>query len=346
MAKSVAEVPLREALESTGTPRKMWRDLLEAGLMDPARRGSQNTWVVTSQQYQRLESVARARKRIDGRFTLGKLAFELADEGCRWVPTELVQKEITIRIDSLFGFWRRWLQRYLGLPPRFDHVIEPEIMEAAKKFALRATRKMPKRYRFTAYDAVYVFLAMSLKMMYLKRSNPLDYARILKELVYHTGAVDHLDKGHIGFSFQEAQQLANQIASSLIGLSTVLSFNKSVNILFTARSKSILDADFWKAFDAGRRVSSVVWEAYDELRQFVKLDQFSEPQRAKIRPLIIGMILAFQAHPPKESGLILELLSGDERTLKQILGQLIEAARHFLTLQPLLATVPRRQHVA
>jgi hypothetical protein len=339
------EVPLQEARRSTRTTVKLWRDLIEVRLMKPARRGGRNGFVITGDQFDHLKAIASARSQIDGRFTLGKLAFELADGGCRWVPTELVQKEVRGRVDSLLGFWRRWIQRYLGLPPQLHKITEPKIMEAAKKFALRATRKMPKRYRSSAYDAAFVLLAIFLKMMYLRKSNPMEHVRILKELVLQTGAVDLPDKGHIGFSFQGAQQLANQFASTLPGLSAVLTFDKSVNILFKAGLKPIPDDEFWKAFDAGRRADTMFWEAYDDLRQIVKLDRFSDEQRVTLRPLFIGTILALQAHPPKDVGMLEELLSGDDHGFKQLLRNQVEAVRQFLKLQPLLAAAREKKHV-
>lgn len=346
MEKTAAEVRLSEALRTTKTGPKMWRDLIEAKLMEPARRGSQNAYVITGEQYERLKSIAWARQRIEGRFTLGKLAFTLADEGHRWVPAALVQKEITARVESYFGATRRAFQRYFGLSPQIDRVTESDIYKATEKFAKKVTKKTPARYKPAAFGACYLFLALFLKMMYLKKVNPLDEARGIKELVLQTGAVEHPTKGHVGFSFDAAMRLATQFAATLTGLSAVLSFNGSVNILFNPKSVGRSDADFWRAFDAGERASAIIWNHYDDLRRDVKLQQFSLEDRAKLRALPIAVMIAFQARPPRDAEFLNEMLSGSDQKLEDILRKLLEGIRVFMKLQPLLAAVREKKNVA
>src|SRR5580692_2598497 len=264
-----SEVPLREALHSTETPDKMWRDLLEVGLVQPAYRGDDNVYVIPRDEFEHLKAIASARKQIEGRLTLGKLAFALVDNRQRWVPVILLQNELKLRVGSFLGLVRRGLQRWLGLSPRIGCVTEQQIYPAAKKLSLRLTKKMPLTKRVVAFSACYLFLTLILKMMYLRKPNPLDHAGTMKQLLVQTGTMEHQDRGHIGFSFDRAAQLASQFASTLSGMWQVLSLDDSINILSTS-THCLNDTDFWRAYDAAGLVERAFFDTYADIRPDLK----------------------------------------------------------------------------
>jgi hypothetical protein len=338
-------MPLREALSTTGLGTKGWRDLIEAKLVDGARRDeSSKSYVITRAHVIRLEEIAAARRVIRGRFTLGKLGFALALRGHRWVPVSLLQSELQREVDNYFGLVRRALQRATGLSPRPGTVTENQVYNGAKKLARRLTKRLPQSRRNTAFSACYLFLALSLKMLYLKRPNPLDHAGTMKELLLHTGSVEHKDKGHVGFSFDEARDLASIFAGTLSKLDQVLTLYSSTNILCTSISR-VSDDEFWKAFDAANLVETVVIGAYKELRRMIKLPPLSIRIRRKMFPLLLATLIAYQVNPPQDRRLLDELLQGSGQGLRSITTGLLELVRNFLKLQPLLVAARSKTNV-
>jgi hypothetical protein len=340
MPKAAADVPLDHALEQTKTKRKMWRDLVEAKVQDPARRAGKK-YVISGQQYDRLKRIHAIRSRVDGRVTIGKITFELAIDGDRSVPVSLLRKELQKRVDSYLGFVRRTCQRHFGLSPKISHVTESEVYAAAKKFANRLTKRMPLGKRVAAFPACWLFMSMFLRMMYLRKPNPLDHVRGIKELLILTGSIDHPTKGHVGFPFSKAVELARQFAATLSGLWLVFSLDKSVNILYKAPHDGTED-DFWKAFNATENVRAALWGFYGELGRDIKLPSFTALERAKLDPLILATIIAYQTNPPKDAEFLNEILAGSDRKLRGLLSQLLVAVRAFLRLQPLLEPFRRK----
>jgi hypothetical protein len=294
--------------------------------------------VISDEQYNRLKLISLARHEIDGRFTLGKLSFVLADRSEQWVPVALLQSELKSRVTGYLGFVRRTLQRELGLSPRIAGVSEQQVYTAAKKLSLRLTKKASHRKRIVAFSACYLFTTLILKMMYLRNPNPLDHAGTMKELLLHTGAVRHRDKGHIGFSFDQASQLANRFASTLSGLWLALSLDNSVNIL-SASTHRVSDADFWMAIDAADLVERAFLDAYADVRHDLKLPRIANDVREKLRPLILATLIAYRANPPRDHELLDELFRRSDKTFRGLLSGLVLAIRAFLMLQPLLDAV-------
>jgi hypothetical protein len=326
MPKTLQDVLLRDALRSTGTSAKAWRDLIEAKLLDPAHRNETvKNYVISGEQYHRLKLISLARHEIDGRFTLGKLSFVLADRSQHWVPVVLLQNELRRKVSSYLGFVRRTLQRELGLSPQIAGVSEQQIYTAAKKLSRRLTKKVPQRKQIVAFSACYLFTTLILKMMYLRNPNPLNHAGTMKELLLHTGAVRHRDKGHIGFSFDQASQLANRFASTLSGLWLALSLDDSINIL-SASMHRVSDTDFRLALNA-------------DIRHDLKLPPIANDVREKVRPLILATLIAYRAKPPRDHELLDELFRCSDKTFRRLLSGFIVAIRVFLKLQPLLDAV-------
>jgi hypothetical protein len=338
------EVPLREALHSTKTHEKMWRDLIEVGLMKPAYRGDQNAYVISLDEFERLKLIEAVRRRIEGRFTLGKLGFVLAESGQRWVPVLLMQNELKRRIQSWLGFVRRALQRHLGLSPRIGHVQEKHIYPAARKLSLRLTKKLPLKRRILAFSACYLFLTLILKMMYLRKPNPLDHAGTMRQLVVQTATMEHKDRGHIGTSFDEAARLANLFASTLRELWLVLSLDDSINILATSTHR-VSDEDFWRAYDAVSLVESAFLDTYSDIRDDLKLPALSLDLRKLQRTHFLASLVAFTANPPRDREMLDELLGGSDQRLRAILSQLVTAIRIFLKAQQLLQAERRKANV-
>jgi hypothetical protein len=338
------EVPLSEALRATKTHDKMWRDLLEAGFVKRAYRGQGNAYVITAAEYERLKAIAATRKQIEGRFTLGKLAMALAADRQRWVPVTLLQNELQRQVSNFLGLARRTLQRSLGLSPRIGYVTEPQIATASTKLSLRLTKKMPLAKRLVAFSAIYIFSAMILKMMYLRKANPLDYAGTIKQLLIQTGTMEHKDRGHIGFSFDRAAQLANQFASTLTSLWQVLTLDDSINILSTSTHR-LNDKDFWRAYDAADLVGRAFFDVYADIRPDLRLPLLTDDVRLKLKPYILATLFAYTANPPRDRALLDELLRGSDETLRAILSQLLVAVRTFLKAQQLLNAEKRESRV-
>lgn len=328
-------VLLRDALRATDTQDKRWRDLLEAGLVQPAYRGERGLYVVPRDEYENLRAIASASKQIEGRFTLGKLAFALADNNQRWVPVTLLQNELRRQVGNFLGLVRRALQRWIGLSPRIGAVTEPQIYAAAKKLSLRLTKKMPLTKRVVAFSACYLFLTLILKMMYLRKPNPLDHAGTMKQLLIQTGTMEHKDRGHIGFSFGQATQLANQFASTLSGLWEVVSLDDSINILSTSTHR-VNGEEFWRAYDAAAVVERAFYDTYADIRPDLKLPQLTQDIKTKLKPYLLATLVAFTANPPRDPTLLDELLSGSDEKLRALLSQLLVAIRTFLKAQQLL----------
>jgi hypothetical protein len=330
-----SEVPLREALHSTKTHDKTWRDLLEVGLVKPAYRAADNVYVIPREEFEHLKAIASARREIEGRFTLGKLAFALVDNRQRWVPVALLQNELKLRVENFLGLSRRTLQRWLGLSPRIGHVTEQQVYSASKKLSQRLTKKMPAKKRVVAFSACYLFITLILKMMYLPKPNPLDHAGTMKQLLIQTGTMEHKDRGHIGFSFDRAAQLANQFASTLSGLWQVLSLDDSINFLSTSTHR-LNDEDFWRAYDAAALLERAFFDTYADIRPDLKLPPLTDDVKAKLKPYILATVVAYTANPPPDRALLDELLSGSDEKLRGVFSLFPVAIRTFLKAQQLL----------
>lgn len=172
-------------------------------------------------------------------------------------------------------------------------------------------------------------------MMYLRKPNPLDHAGTMKQLLIQTGSMEHKERGHIGFSFDRAAQLANQFAATLSGMWQVLSVDDSINILST--STHLLNGeDFWRAYDAAGLVGRAFFDTYADIRPDLKLPLLANDVRAKLKPYILATLVAYTANPPPDHALLDELLRGSDEKLREVLTSLPVAIRTFLKAQQLL----------
>lgn len=339
------EIPLKRALRRTKTKPKMWRDLLEAGFLTPAySAGSPRRYVISEDQYERLRLIERARRKIHGRFTLGKLGFELATAGSDFVPVKVLRKESLKRIDGYLGLVKRTAQRYTGLSPKVNSVTDSAVFAAAKRLAKRLTRKLPPLKQVAAYSVCYLVASLVLRVMYVRKASPLQHVHGIKEQIIHYMTADSPDRGHVGLSYEKVREIASMLAGSLDAIRGVIALDRHANTLYVGVQAGD-EAAFQRAFSAEDLVNNAMRDFFRDLRQFVKVPQFDDETWEVLRSLCLATLVSFQAEAPR-SEVLQELLSGSDRLLRKALSQLVSGIRDLIRLQPLLESFRKGEHAA
>ena len=262
------------------------------------------------------------------------------------MPVSLMQNELGKRVDGFFGGAKRTLQRAAGLSPDVGKATDAAVYAAAKKLSRGLTKSMRMPKRAAAEAASYLVLSILLRMMYLKRSNPMEHSRGLKELILHHMSIDHPLKGPLGFSFTKARDTAVMLSSMLAGAKDLVTLDKSKNLLYRANVRAISDADFWRAYNASTMVKKAFWDGYSEIRRDIPLPDYDAKERARMDALLLSTIVAYQADPWIRGDVFDELLGGSDNQLRKTVRTFVTGIRTFIKLQQLLSRFRGTKNVA
>jgi uncharacterized tellurite resistance protein B-like protein len=325
---------LDSALKKFDTSKKAWRDLVEAGLVAPARQRITGTkqYGLTARQLDRLAFIATAKQRLKQRFTLSALGYQMAADGIQEPAVKvLAHKETRKRAKGLLGAIRRSGQRTLGLRSAKQRMSDSTIYAAAQKVLKKLNRNSKRQ--FSVSDAPYLIAIMLLRVIY-GDGNVQTHVRGLKELLLATLSINHPVLGRLGLSISQAQDYANQITAMLSSVGQFLTVDKKRNPLLSKNS-SVSDSTFWLAFNIGRDVTQILWLAYDEISKEFSVPHYDATMRQVVEGTSIAMLLAMQKDPRKTEDFKILMtgdISGVERAADSVV-KMVRILKQFMSLK-------------
>ena len=338
-------VALEKALRTSRAPKKMWRDLVEAGLVEPARARLPGTrsYGITLAAAARLKRIAQMRLSLPGRFTIGSLALQLAANGEVGIPPDLLRSEIKQRIAHALGFLRRIVTRALGIPSSTVYYANQSKRESVVRLAVAKVAKRAARRKSPVYkDTISLVVTILLRTLYV--GPDVTYlARSVKEALLPEMSPDVPGHGKIGMPYHAVLALATAIVQLLSSVPNVLILNEAENPAIRALDE-IPDERLLQVVAAWPQVIKTMWKRYGEVGELTGLQLPSGKWRTAIDDMLLA-VLGCAAVREQPTEVMIDVLSGSQKLLDDLLSKIVMVIKIRKRFKELL-TRKREEHDA